>query len=224
MTLVRGRGAGVSCSCPDTSSCQGPSKPHLACVARCEQRSLPGRWWVYQGVDKKHAHTECWVLPPDCSAQAPVLLLRVRARGCNGARAIMWGAKSGEELLPAFPEPSHQAAVGGGMPSEGRDLVVRFTRAQARQRAHKMVRPPPMVGKACRQTLLGSVLGGLPMARLPHFHTVGRPVSVLLLLDACAFCAGALDMHARCSGKELSNTLITLLPTNLGSYGCKLKM
>ena len=54
----------------------------------------------------------------------------------------MWGAKSGEELLPAFPEPSHAAAVRGGTPCEGRDLVVTFTSAQARQRAHKMVRCP----------------------------------------------------------------------------------
>lgn len=89
------------------------------------------------------------------TSSAPVLLRWVRCQGCNGARAIMWGAKSGEELLPAFPEPSHAAAVRGGTPLEGRDLVVTFTTAQARQRAPKMVRCPPQCHATCRQTLLG---------------------------------------------------------------------
>ena len=41
----------------------------------------------------------------------------------------------------------------GGTPSEGRDLVVTFTSAQARQRAHKMVRRPPrLMGHAGRRS------------------------------------------------------------------------
>lgn len=54
-------------------------------------------------------------------------------------RVFMWGARSGIEQLPPFPEPSHNAAgLRNHVPSSGRDCVVQFQDAN-RQKAAPLV-------------------------------------------------------------------------------------
>ena len=60
---------------------------------------------------------------------------------CEGLlRAFLWGAKSGKEQLPAFPEPSHRAAFACGIPNEAMTCVVGFTSRERRAAARQMVR------------------------------------------------------------------------------------
>lgn len=52
----------------------------------------------------------------------------------------MWGAKSGVEQLPPFPEPSHFAAFQGGVPQSARSCIVSFKDEASRDNARPMVR------------------------------------------------------------------------------------
>ena len=64
----------------------------------------------------------------------------MRLLTCGGLlRAFLWGAKSGKEQLPAFPEPSHRAAFACGIPNEAMTCMVGFTSRERRAAAHQMV-------------------------------------------------------------------------------------
>ena len=57
-----------------------------------------------------------------------------------GCRAFMWGAKSGKEQLPPFPEPTFAAGFACGVPKAALKCVVGFQSVEAFDKAHKMVR------------------------------------------------------------------------------------
>ena len=60
--------------------------------------------------------------------------------GVRCCRAFMWGAKSGREQLPPFPEPTHKAGFACGVPNTAKDCIVTFQSMEAFEKAHWMVR------------------------------------------------------------------------------------
>ncbi len=52
----------------------------------------------------------------------------------------MWGAKSGKEQLPPFPEPTFAAGFACGVPRAAVECVVGFQSVEAFDKAHQMVR------------------------------------------------------------------------------------
>lgn len=52
----------------------------------------------------------------------------------------MWGAKSGEEQLPPFPEPTHRGIRNSGQLGDKQQLLVDFPSEAARQNALPVVR------------------------------------------------------------------------------------
>ncbi len=52
----------------------------------------------------------------------------------------MWGAKSGKEQLPPFPEPTFAAGFACGVPRAATECVVGFQSVDAFDKAHQMVR------------------------------------------------------------------------------------
>lgn len=53
----------------------------------------------------------------------------------------MWGAMSGAEQLPPFPEPTHAAGFACGVPASAKECVVGFQSVENYEKAHTMVRP-----------------------------------------------------------------------------------
>ena len=51
----------------------------------------------------------------------------------------MWGAKSGKEQLPPFPEPTFAAGFACGVPRAATECVVGFQSVEAFDKAHQMV-------------------------------------------------------------------------------------
>ena len=52
----------------------------------------------------------------------------------------MWGAKSGEEQLPPFPEPTHRG-IRNGLGDKYRHCIVNFISEASRRSAHPVVSP-----------------------------------------------------------------------------------
>ena len=63
----------------------------------------------------------------------------MRSMRLCGRRAFMWGAKSGKEQLPPFPEPTFAAGFACGVPKAALKCVVGFQSVEAFDAAHKMV-------------------------------------------------------------------------------------
>ena len=53
-------------------------------------------------------------------------------------RVFMWGAKSGEEQLPPFPEPTHNG-IRNGLGDKWRHCIVNFTSEASKRNAHPLV-------------------------------------------------------------------------------------
>lgn len=60
----------------------------------------------------------------------------------------MWGAKSGKEQLPPFPEPTFAAGFACGVPRAATECVVGFQSVEAFDKAHQMVRFHTPIGMA----------------------------------------------------------------------------
>ena len=90
------------------------------------------------GADQEHhyAHSPRGQYPPTPPPAAKVIEFDTAA--CS---VFMWGAKSGEEQLPPFPEPTHRGIRNKGQLSgDVKRLFVDFPSAAARQSALPVVR------------------------------------------------------------------------------------